>query len=125
MKTCTKCGETKSLDLFHKDKNGKNGLEARCKSCSYLRTKNGYANRPWKQAKSRYGLSEEDAKFLYNKTITDSCETCGRSDIKRCIDHCHVTGKIRGILCDDCNTALGRVLDSTQTLRNLVAYLER
>ena len=40
------------------------------------------------------------------------------------VDHCHITKKIRGILCHNCNTALGRVKDSPEVLRNLVRYLE-
>lgn len=39
-------------------------------------------------------------------------------------DHCHATGKIRGILCHHCNVALGHVKDSPAILRKLAAYLE-
>lgn len=40
------------------------------------------------------------------------------------VDHCHKTNKVRGILCHNCNTALGRVKDSPDVLRNLARYLE-
>ena len=43
----------------------------------------------------------------------------------RCIDHCHKTGKIRGLLCDTCNRALGLFKDDIQMLKNSVAYLEK
>ena len=40
------------------------------------------------------------------------------------IDHCHASGKFRGLLCSSCNLALGKVFDSPETLRRLAAYLE-
>lgn len=40
------------------------------------------------------------------------------------IDHCHTSGKFRGLLCSACNHALGKVSDSPETLRRLASYLE-
>jgi len=42
-----------------------------------------------------------------------------------CVDHCHKTGKVRGLLCDECNTSLGKLKENTTTLRNMIEYLER
>ena len=41
------------------------------------------------------------------------------------VDHCHKTGKVRGLLCSSCNRALGGVHDVPETLRRLADYLER
>ena len=41
-----------------------------------------------------------------------------------CVDHCHATGAIRGLLCNDCNTVLSKANDSPELLRRLAAYLE-
>lgn len=57
-----------------------------------------------------------------------SCITNCKSksgELKWCIDHCHKTGKVRGILCHLCNAALGLFRDDIQTLENARAYLIR
>jgi hypothetical protein len=41
------------------------------------------------------------------------------------IDHCHKTGKIRGLLCNHCNMMLGSVKDNVYTLQNAINYLEK
>jgi hypothetical protein len=52
------------------------------------------------------------------------CESdCGREATS--LDHCHETGKFRGWLCRQCNTALGMAKDSPATLRALATYLEK
>lgn len=57
-----------------------------------------------------------------------SCVTCNRheSDLTRrlAVDHCHQTGKVRGLLCASCNRILGMVRENPQTLRHLAVYLE-
>ena len=71
----------------------------------------------------KFKLSDEQyAAFMEN----DNCQVCGR-DItsKKCIDHCHTTEKIRGVLCNNCNTALGLVGDNVQILSKLIRYLEQ
>lgn len=40
------------------------------------------------------------------------------------IDHCHVTGKVRGLLCNGCNTALGAFQDDPKVLRRAISYLK-
>jgi len=41
------------------------------------------------------------------------------------IDHDHATGQIRGLLCNNCNRAIGLLKDNPQTLRQAAAYLDR
>lgn len=53
------------------------------------------------------------------------CAICGRTDRKLHIDHCHTTGRVRGLLCSGCNTALGKFRDSERILLSAVEYLRR
>jgi hypothetical protein len=41
-----------------------------------------------------------------------------------CVDHCHTTGKVRGLLCGSCNKSLGGFMDNTEYLKNAIEYLE-
>jgi hypothetical protein len=55
------------------------------------------------------------------------CEICGQRGKKRngiTLDHDHKTGKFRGWLCSNCNTALGLVQENKETLQALIKYIE-
>jgi hypothetical protein len=43
---------------------------------------------------------------------------------KLMVDHCHATGKVRGLLCHNCNRALGLLKDDKSTIRRALEYLE-
>lgn len=57
------------------------------------------------------------------------CDVVGgvkRAGFRRLVvDHCHATGKLRGMLCDFCNTALGKLGDSAQGVKKLLSYIEK
>lgn len=81
-----------------------------------------------KNRESNYGLIEEQYQALI-KQHNNCCAVCGRpqSDFRRalCIDHCHTTGKIRGLLCDNCNHLLGKAKENIETLKAAIKYLKR
>lgn len=52
------------------------------------------------------------------------CEICFSSDSKIVFDHCHNKDTFRGWICNRCNTALGLVYDSIETLQNMILYLK-
>ena len=77
--------------------------------------------------KSNYGLTMEQVDSI--KVMQDSmCAICGdpfNDTYKTQIDHCHQTGKVRGLLCINCNWMLGKSRDNPQLLRAAADYLER
>lgn len=66
-------------------------------------------------------------KTLCNLYEYGVCHICGGVDKDRnlAIDHCHQTGKMRGLLCMGCNTALGRFKDNPDLLRKAAEYIEK
>lgn len=80
-----------------------------------------------KHLKSSYGISLEDYNFLLQQQQF-KCQCCGIEAEKAqrgklFVDHCHTNGAIRGLLCQQCNTALGMVKDNVETLYKLASYL--
>ena len=70
-----------------------------------------------------------EAQSAWRATQDDRCEVCwrelgeGKSGVAVVIDHDHTTGLVRGLICKQCNAALGRVRDDPEVLRRLVKYL--
>jgi hypothetical protein len=80
-----------------------------------------------KHLKYSYGISLEDFNDMRQKA-NYRCQGCGKHEEetprKRLfVDHCHETGAIRGLLCQQCNTALGMTNDDPAVLASLIAYL--
>lgn len=77
--------------------------------------------------KKKYGLSAEDyARILHSQGVRcGSCDDKLLLDKNTHIDHCHATGRVRGILCHSCNTALGLLKESRARIMGLAEYLER
>lgn len=78
------------------------------------------------QKKSKYKLSEEEYKSLFLKQ-NNRCKICGyefNESNKGFVDHCHITNKVRGLLCIKCNTLLGMVNDNIDILKNAIEYLK-
>lgn len=74
-----------------------------------------------------YGITPDDYDNLYQDQ-EGCCAICGKhqSGFKRRfgVDHCHKTGRIRGLLCHHCNTALGNLRDDPSLLLSAIEYLE-
>lgn len=71
-----------------------------------------------------YGLNRDNFTTLLNHQ-NNSCAICLESFFKTVphIDHNHLTGEVRGLLCVSCNTSLGRFKDSIPVLQNAITYL--
>ena len=79
------------------------------------------------QLRAHYGLTEQDVGTLF--TLQQGlCAICCRPLAPRHgtqIDHCHTTGKVRGLLCNHCNRLLGCAFDNIDILQNAIKYLEK
>ena len=77
---------------------------------------------------NKYGIGYTQYARL-KREQSDKCAICGKheSECKRelSIDHCHTTGKIRGLLCFNCNTSIGKFFDNLDYIYNAALYLER
>jgi hypothetical protein len=73
-----------------------------------------------------YGITLEDKRDIWKKQ-DGKCAICKKKLTESrdcCIDHCHVTGRIRGLLCDKCNRGLGIFCDDSVILQRAANYLE-
>lgn len=71
-----------------------------------------------------YGLSEQEYMALIEKQA-NRCAICGSKDEGKvlCVDHDHNTGKVRGLLCHNCNVGLGNFKDNSEVLASAIGYL--
>lgn len=128
-KICTLCNEGKNLEEFYTDKRTKNGRTSRCKNC--LRTSENKKRqcpkvkkeRCKKEALRRYSISED---LYYKIKKVKNCQCCSRkiSSSEVCIDHCHISGTIRGVLCSTCNLSIGGLGDTMEGVQKALNYLK-
>ncbi len=111
---CRVCGETKSPEEFHTNKSNLSGLVGACMACCKV----------YERAR-RYDLTHETYLQML-KEQDNKCAICGNSFTgSPYVDHCHTTGKVRGLLCSTCNTGLGGFKDDPTILENAIKYLTR
>lgn len=123
MQICRICKEHKSLELFPRNKSYKTGRATVCKVCS-AKLAFDYRN-PVREAERKYKLSTDQVLELKARP---ACEICGNVNIKDkalCIDHNHKTGQVRGVLCDSCNTGIGKLRDDATLLQKAIDYLNK
>lgn len=133
MKTCAKCREVKALTEFSPDKKHRDGKASYCRPCA-TETARAYRRRNQEAVKSRqlqkrYGIDHSTYLGILTKQ-RNCCAVCGvefgESRIEGpCVDHCHTTGSVRGLLCQSCNQALGLFKDSVKTLNSAIDYLRK
>ncbi|NOR58429.1 MAG: hypothetical protein GQ474_07900 [Sulfurimonas sp.] len=114
---CTSCKNTRQRAYYaaNKEARNKRSREYYEKNKTVLLKGCKYAT-----VKRKYGLSEE----AYHKLMDDAvCYVCKTSE-DLCIDHCHTSGKVRGVLCRKCNMALGLVRDDKRLLNKMIKYLK-
>jgi Recombination endonuclease VII len=70
-----------------------------------------------------YGISWADYEAMFERQ-GGACAICKRTGVTLCVDHCHLTGEVRGLLCIRCNSAIGFCSDDPALLQAAAAYLQ-
>lgn len=141
-KFCSGCKKDLPISSFSKRKTSKRASQpvSKCKKCrvsvqrSYKerRTASGgsvYRDVEWPSKLRRlYGIEPEDYSRMLEAQC-GGCAICGSTTYgyngkeKFAVDHCHETGKVRGLLCGPCNKGLGLFRDDIKTMNRAIAYL--
>lgn len=119
-KNCFVCGRVHPISEFYKNRAKYDGYQGFCKTCHAKRS------RDWKEIdlKRKYDMGNDDYQSFL-EAQGGRCAICGEvpGDTSLAVDHDHETGKVRGLLCFKCNTALGMLGDSREMLLEAAAYL--
>jgi hypothetical protein len=111
----------------YREKN-KDRIKTRMRSWASANRARLNAYRMRQHYKNKYGLTpEEKVELLISQDNRCACCNSDSPNHKQgwVVDHCHSSGKVRGILCQPCNLTLGKVKESKQHLQKLIEYLER
>jgi len=129
MKQCSTCKTQKLKTEFYKCAHNKDGLYHECKSCKseYDRLRNikNPNNRKDLNLQNRYGITLKQKEQMIERQ-NGKCAICKENLDKgkhTCVDHNHVTGEIREILCKSCNILIGHSKENIEVLKNAVQYL--
>lgn len=141
---CNRCKEDKpqTREFWYADKSTSTGLRQPCKECTKSKVRENYKEnkehylaymKEYREKNSeelyrnksayRFGVSREEIDNLLDQS-DGRCEICKKFPKKRLnIDHCHETGKLRGLLCGYCNKGIGYLQDNVDNLSAAIDYL--
>lgn len=136
---CISCKTIRPKSEFYRFPQHVDGLRHTCIPCMKAYDKKRYKKKSKQshinQLMKWYGLSLEDYEKMYSDR-KGKCDICGihkpprnykygaKPHMSICVDHNHKTGKVRGLLCFQCNFALGNFKDDIELVRSAVRYLE-
>lgn len=143
-RVCKVCKIEKELKYYHVSKRHPLGRKMECADCTNEYLRNHYHNKTKIKDDFRFNRADKYYKRKYNISYNsylkmcennkNKCSICGTVKIPSgnsskgskdvlVLDHCHVTGKIRGILCQECNQGLGLFRDNIDNLVMAHLYL--
>ena len=143
-KKCVRCGIDKPKSRFYRRTEGKHRTQSYCIEClkkmtaRYKKT-NGSEQRYQERNRekiriralvNKYGITQDEYEKRYPKD--NLCEICGRrptaingKEKRLFVEHNHKTGKVRGFVCNRCNSTIGFCGEDTSILLKIVDYLNR
>lgn len=133
---CSSCNLEQDINQFGKYKNrDKEYRRTTCYKCRRNTENMRYASNPEVREKMKKRVKEYILKKEYNLTQEQynmfyiqqkgRCKICNKNSNKTLnVDHCHISSKVRGLLCWNCNIGLGYFKDSIKNLENAINYLK-
>lgn len=131
-KTCARCKETYPTNFFYVKSKKYSTFRSNCKGCHNVLAKEKNRKPEVTQARkdawrkySRfklYGITKDDYDRMYEE-CGGHCPICKKYYELLHIDHCHKDGHVRGLLCNSCNTGLGKFNDDIELLERAIAQL--
>jgi len=131
VKICFTCKLEKPVTDFHRSKT--RIYQRECKECNRIRkykwhqTESGKLSSANTKLKRRFGITLDQFNEMYKKQ-EGKCLICNATESmlghRLAVDHCHTTGKIRGLLCKSCNMGIGNLKENVDNLQNAIKYLK-
>lgn len=132
LKTCKTCGESKETTHFYIKSKKTGTFRSDCKLCHSVKSAEIFRKPETSAARKKayrkyhrfnlYGITED----AYNRMVEQQggkCKICDVLTEKLCIDHCHDTGRVRGLLCNRCNVGIGYFRDDAILMEKAIGYL--
>lgn len=127
---CKECRNAKQRDYARRNKELIRERNAKKREArqAYYQSEAGVESSRRAHLKRMYNISLEDYEQM-SEQQNHRCMICGNEEMNNknkvlCVDHCHETGAIRGLLCGLCNAGIGHFKDSPELLTNAIKYLE-
>jgi hypothetical protein len=126
VRVCADCKATKPLSEFPRSRASSSGYVSYCKPCHNSRGKASVEKRGGSRhyhLVRRYGISAAEVEAMV-EAQGGVCAICREAPALH-VDHDHVFGTVRGVLCFNCNGGLGQFRDRIDVMRKAIDYLER
>jgi hypothetical protein len=147
MKKCAICSIVKEFQFFSKCVTSKDGLHQYCKSCqsNYAKAlskshpgRSAKRTKEWRQKnpilakqvnrnaslKRRYGINKQNGLCAICKNPETMIDKRTKAPRSLAVDHCENTKQVRGLLCKECNTAIGSLKHDISLLESAILYLQ-
>lgn len=133
-KQCSRCKESLLPEKFSRDSTTPDGFSTQCKACKQIGINKWQQQNVEAKAaihrrhklKSNYGITLEDYNALLKRQggLCAICQEECKTHAVLSVDHDHVSGRIRGLLCARCNQMIGLARDRTDILVSALRYLQ-
>ncbi len=126
MKVCCTCKQKKPKEAFYLCSYSPSGLQSKCIKCEIIIGRNNKLQR-------YYGITEVQYDLIL-ESQNNICALCGKPEVRKsndkivdrfAVNHNHKTFKIRGLLCFQCNTILGKIEKLPGGIHSIIKYLKK